>query len=178
MTPDTSTTSRKLIVSAFQRYIGVWVWVEDGVIMTKNITPRKRFRCYFSGFMPVLTRPIRFFFWLFFSRRFVACRFCTSRRFFGYSAMKNQFHFLYPKINPPDGFIFKLKINPFPMDLFLPFFCGKPVPPQVDNSPESSRNPRDNGTPPPHTHRSRLAILCINCRAAKEGSVTASLRSL
>ncbi len=27
--------------------------------------------------------------------------------------MENQFHFLYPKINPPDGFIFKLKINPF-----------------------------------------------------------------
>ncbi len=40
-------------------------------------------------------RPIRFFFWCFFSRRFVVCRFCTSWRFFGYSAMKNQFHFLY-----------------------------------------------------------------------------------
>jgi len=47
--------------------------------------------------------------------------------------MKNQFYFLYPKINPlPDGFIFKLKINPFPMDLFLTFFGGLPVPPQVD----------------------------------------------
>ena len=31
---------------------------------------------------------------------------------------------------------------------------------------------------PPPTHRSRPAILCINCRAAKEGYVTASLRSL
>ena len=36
------------------------------------------------------------------------------------------------------------------MDLFLTFFGGNPVPPQVDNSAESSRNPRDNGTPPPH----------------------------
>ena len=35
------------------------------------------------------------------------------------------------------------------MDLFLTFFGGKPVPPQVDNSAESSRNPRDNGNPPP-----------------------------
>ena len=64
------------------------------------------------------------------------------------------------------------------MDLFLTFFGGNPVPPQVDNSAESSRNPRDNGNPPPPTHRSRPAILCINCRAAKEGYVTASLRSL
>jgi hypothetical protein len=38
------------------------------------------------------------------------------------------------------------------MDLFLHFLCGKPVPPQVDNLSTqvwSSRNPRDNGTPPP-----------------------------
>ena len=42
---------------------------------------------------------IRFLLLLFFSRRFVVCRFCTSRWFFGYSAMKNQFYFLYPKIN-------------------------------------------------------------------------------
>ncbi len=46
--------------------------------------------------------------------------------------MENQFHFLYPKINPLHGFIFKLKINPFQMDLFLTFFGGKPVPLQVD----------------------------------------------
>ena len=44
-------------------------------------------------------RPIRFFFF-FFSSQICLCRFCTSRRFFGYSAMKNQFYFLYPKINP------------------------------------------------------------------------------
>ena len=44
-------------------------------------------------------RPIQFFV-VVFSCRFVVCRFCTSRRFFGYSAMKNQFYFLYPKINP------------------------------------------------------------------------------
>ena len=41
-----------------------------------------------------------FFFGCFFSHRFVVCRFCTSRQYFGYSAMKNQFYFLYPKINP------------------------------------------------------------------------------
>ena len=35
------------------------------------------------------------------------------------------------------------------MDLFMTFFGGNPVPPQVDNSAESSRNPRDNGNPPP-----------------------------
>jgi hypothetical protein len=35
------------------------------------------------------------------------------------------------------------------MDLFLTVFGGKPVPPPVDNSAESSRNPRDNGNPPP-----------------------------
>ena len=56
------------------------------------------------------------------------------------------------------------------MDLFSTFYCGKPVPPQVDNSPESSRNPRDNGHPPPPTHRSRPAILGINGRAAKDGA--------
>ena len=46
--------------------------------------------------MPLLTTD-RFGF---FSHRFVVWRFCTSRQFFGYSAMKNQFYFLYPKINP------------------------------------------------------------------------------
>jgi hypothetical protein len=51
-------------------------------------------------FMPLLTAYRYGFFLLFFSCRFVVCRFCTSRRCFGYSAMKNQFHFLYPKINP------------------------------------------------------------------------------
>ena len=50
--------------------------------------------------MPLLTTDRYSFFVCFFSRRFVVCRFCTSRRCFGYSAMKNQFYFLYPKINP------------------------------------------------------------------------------
>jgi hypothetical protein len=53
-----------------------------------------------------------------------------SRRCFGYSATKNQFHFLYPKINPPHGFIFSVNIH-FKWINFL-LFCGNPVPPQVD----------------------------------------------
>ena len=64
------------------------------------------------------------------------------------------------------------------MDLFSIFFGGNPVPPQVDKftrvfqkSPLTMDNP-----PPPPTFP--LAILCINCHAAKEGSVTATLHCL
>ena len=59
-------------------------------------------RCHAGAY----SLPIRFCFGCFFSRRFVVCRFCTSRQCFGYSEMKNQFLFMYPKINPLRRIIF------------------------------------------------------------------------
>jgi hypothetical protein len=64
--------------------------------------------------------------------------------------MENKFHFLCPKINPPDGFIFKLKINPFPMDLFLTFLvvtkflCKWTIQPSLPGIPVTME------IPPPH----------------------------
>ena len=53
--------------------------------------------------------------------------------------------------------------------MFLTFFGGKPVPPQVEKFTQVFHKTSSTMDTPPHL--SRPAILCINCRAAKEGSL-------
>ena len=63
------------------------------------------------------------FFFDFFSRRFVVCRFCTSRQCFGYSVMKKPFYIPYPKINPLRWIYFwRENKSKSRYDLFLIFF--------------------------------------------------------
>ncbi len=70
-------------------------------------------------------RSIQFFF-VFFSRRFVVCRFCTSKRSFGYSAIEKPFFISYPKINPLRRIYFRRENkSKSRYDLFLNFFFNQ-----------------------------------------------------
>ena len=70
-----------------------------------------------------------------------------------------------------------LSACPCQMDLFSTFLVVTSSSASGQIHPSLPEIPIDNGQPPP-PHRSRPAILCINCRATKEGSVTATLPSL
>ena len=84
--------------------------------------------CYAGAY----NRPIRFLFCFFFLADLSYVGFVLVSDFLDISDGKSISLFVSQNKSSPDGFIFKLKINPFPMDLFLTFFGGKPVPPQVD----------------------------------------------
>jgi len=98
--------------------------------------------------------------------------------------MKTKMYFLYPKINPLRWIYFRRENKTISRyDLFLTFLlflvvdsssASGQIPPSLPETPIEQWPT----TPPPH--RSQLAILCINCRAAKakEGSVTVTLPSL
>ncbi len=143
---------------------------------------KSRPRAVFAGeqflLLVAYNQSIQFFFDIF-SHRFVVCRFCTSKRSFGYSAMKKPFFILYPKINPLqriyfrhenksksryDFFLSKKIIvsvsckqqlttkSRYDLFFFFSFFGGRQFLRKWTNSPESSRNPHrtmDNHPPPP-----------------------------